>query len=259
MKLNSKIILFLTIFVMLFSSAHAVNYSVYLHEINITVLDDGRADVVERFNLFFPNDKEKVAFRELSTQYGSDIDKWSGLNEIFQPNIGNQNLINKQISYNEFDATYLELRYSLVDSLMASGKENPNNTEYSLKATFLDNFFQTNVWVIPENTEISFILPARAEVSGVVEPEAQIISNGTNTIVKWTGYKSANRLTLKYLAWNAPNIDMDKIIRDIFYTFEGQVLVTALAIIIVIVFIERRKISAIIEDYVAENSKLSEN
>lgn len=254
-----RITFVLVLLLLILSTVCAQNYAVYLHEINITVLDDGRADVVERFNLFFPNDEEKVAFREMSTQYGSDIDKWSQLNEIFQPNIGNQNLINKQISYNESESTYLELRYRLVDSLMAKGKESPNNVEYSLKATFLDNFFETNVWVIPDNTELSFILPTRAEVSGTIEPEAQVTNNGTNTIVKWTGYKSANKLSLKYLAWNPPKIEMDEIINSIFYSFQGQIFVTAFAIVVLILFIERRKISTIIEDFVAENSKLTDD
>lgn len=256
---NKLKIIFSIFFLLLFLNfGYAQTYALYLHEINITILEDGRADVVERFNLFFPDDETKVSFRELSTQYGSDIDKWAAFNPKFQPNIGNQNLINKQISYNESDATYLELRYRLVDSLMAKGKENPNNTEYSLKATFLDDFFETNVWVIPENTEISFILPQRAEVLGTVEPEAQITTTGTNTIVKWIGYKSANRLTLSYVEWNAPRIEMNEIINNIFYTFEGQILVTALAIILIIIFIERQKISGIIESYVAENSKLDD-
>jgi hypothetical protein len=255
--MNSKIKLMLvSLFLLLFLNiTFGQNYSIYLHEINITISNEGQAEVVERFNLFFPNDEERVTFRTLSTNLGSDLAKWAKLNEVFNPNIGNQNLLNKQITYNETDAPYLELRYKLVDSLMAKGKENPNNIEYTLKAVFLDKFFQTNVWVIPENTEISFILPPRAEIIDIIEPEAEIINVGTNPIIKWRGYKSANRLTLKYIVWNAPQIAMDQIINKIFYTFEGQILIAVFTIIIVFIFIERKKISGIIEDYIAENSE----
>ena len=251
-------IFFLIVLMTILCSVYAQSYSVYLHEINVNVIDDGRASVIERFYLFFPDEQEKVTFRNLSAELGSDIDEWAALNASFQPNIGNQNLINKQISYTEAETTYLELRYTLADVLMAKGKQNTNNTEYTLKATALDNFFETNVWVIPENTELIFTLPGRAEVSGAVEPEAEISGDGTKTTVKWTGYKSANRLNLKYLVWNPPTIEMSEVIDTIFYTFEGQVFIVVIAVLIVFIFIERRKISAKIEDYVADNSKLTE-
>jgi hypothetical protein len=248
----------LIVLITILCSVYAQSYNVYLHEINIDVINDGRASVVERFYLFFPNEEEKVTFRNLSTNLGSDITKWAELNPIFQPNIGNQNLINKQISYTESETTYLELRYTLADVLMAKGKQNPNNTEYTLKATALDNFFETNVWVIPENTELIFTLPSRAEVFGTVEPEAQISGDGTKTIVKWTGYKSANRLNLKYLVWNPPTIEINEIIDNIFYTFEGQIFIVIIVLSMVFILIERKKISAKIEDYVADNSKITE-
>lgn len=112
--------------------------------------------------------------------------------------------------------------------------------------------------MIPDNTTITFSLPPRAEIIGNIEPEAEVTSDGTRNYVKWTGYKSANRLNLKYVVWNVPSLSITELLDSLVNTIYGQTIILIFALIVLGIIVKRKKIANKIEDYVSSNSKFNE-
>jgi len=184
------------------------------------------------------------------------------LNKVFSPNIGSDNHINGKISYNEAERSYLEMKYGLSDPIMEKGKDTTLLVEYSIKANYFNNFFQSGLWIIPDNTELTIELPPGAEINDAVEPEAVIATNvlGKGPTVTWEGYKSANKLTLNYKWWKKIEavVDLGSIIQFLFRTTEGLLLIAAFIIAVGIILWKRKKITAKVEEFVEENSVIEE-
>ncbi len=252
---------FLVVFVLLsMSLVSAQNYSVWLHTIDITVDSSGQANISEKFHLFFPTETDKVQFRDTSTNLGSDIDKWKLFNTLFQPNIGTDNQINGKISYSEGIENYLEISYGLVDTLMARGKETAMIEEFTIKASYFNNFYQSGIWVIPDNTQINIELPPGAEVNETIEPLADIINSGPKKIFSWKGYKSANQLVFNYRLWKkiTPIVDLNALITFLFRTNEGWIILGGILLVIAGIVWQRKKIATKIEEFVENNTVIEE-
>lgn len=256
--------LFLTLIILLFlitNSFAAISYGVWLHNIDIDINPDGEAEISEKFYLFFNSENDRLAFRELRNEFGSNFTQWEEFNSRFKTTIGGEKAVNKKINYSEGEDNFLQITYSLVDPLMALGKETSLISEYSIKANYLNNLYESGLWVIPENTRISIILPAGAETRETVKPQATILDYSTNRKqILWEGYKSSNELNLKYFIWKKidPIFDLNKIANFIFKTQEGLILLVILVLIIVILVWKRKTISSKIEDFVEANTILTE-
>lgn len=257
-----RLINILTILIILFSLSYCfAEYSILEHRINIVVDSEGSAEIIERFTIGFSNDTEKIIFRNQSTSMGSDLEKWQNFNPLFSPNIGINNIVNGKIAYNEGNPGTLEISYKLTEKLMALGKETSMMAEYQLKANYWNKFYQSGVWIIPDNTRIQIELPAGAEIREDIEPIATINSIGQRKAILWEGYKSGNRLTLKYVLWKkvTPVVDLNEIITFLFKTTNGLILVGITTLIILIIIWKRKSITKNIEEFVESNSKLEED
>jgi len=257
---KEKLALILLMALMLCGAAFAQTHTVYLHSIDIQVTNDGGATIVERFFLNFPTEGDKVSFRETSSVLGTNMEEWKTFDPLFAPSIGSNNQTNGRISYNEGEQNYLEISYGLSESLMAKGKETAMMIEYGIKQNFLDNFYQSGLWVIPDNTKIEITLPPGAEISGTVEPEAVTSIAGSKRIVSWNGYKSANKLTLNYVLWKkiTPAVDLNAMFAWLFRTIEGLAFIAIVIVIILVVVWKRKKIIAKVEGFVENNSLIEE-
>ncbi|MEK6958605.1 MAG: hypothetical protein AABW59_01025 [archaeon] len=244
----------------LINSAYALSYTVTLHSINMQVDTEGKASVIEKFFMIFPNDTEKISFRDQSKTLGLDISTWTNFDSRFKTSIGQNNITNTKIIYNEGEANYLEISYDLTDSLMAKGKETNMVTEYSIKATFLNDFYQSGIWVIPDGTSISIELPPGAETKDQIEPQAAIINAGARKVITWQGYKSSNKITLDYILWKkiTPVVDLNSIVSFLFKTTEGLALIAAIIVLLFVTIIFRKKIFAKLEEFVENNSIIEE-
>ncbi|MEI7943020.1 MAG: hypothetical protein WCH76_07675, partial [Candidatus Riflemargulisbacteria bacterium] len=177
MKKGLLITLILGIVVLFIGNAYALDYQITQHTINVQISVEGKDTVIEKFFINFPNDAEKISFRENSLQLGTSIDEWKKLNPLFVSSLGD-NTQNKKIAYNEGVQSYLQISYDLSEPLMAKGKEATMITEYSLKVNYFNSFYQAGLWIIPENTSISIEIPAGAEIKGTIEPDATTSKNG---------------------------------------------------------------------------------
>lgn len=237
------------------------NYGIWLHNIDIEVNTTGEVEVSEKFYLFFENDVAQLEFRENRTKFGSDLTLWEEFNSRFKSTIGGTKAVNKKINYSEGADTFLQITYNLIDPLMAQGKETALVSEYSIKANYLNNLYESGLWVIPENTRVSIILPAGAEIKDIVKPQATIINYSSNRKqIIWEGYKSSNELSLKYFIWKKidPIFDLNKVSNFMFRTQEGLILLVILLIIISGIIWKRKLIADKIEDFVEANTILKE-
>lgn len=261
MKKSYLALVFFVILAIFAQATLAEDYAITQHKVNIQLNTEGKANVIERFYIYFPNEEAKVSFREKSAELGSDLDKWTLFNNLIEPSIGSNNQANKKILYTEGDSSYLEISYEIIDPIMSKGKETTMMEEYSIKVTFFNNYYQSGLWVIPDNTSITIELPPGADTSETVEPEASIGATGTRKTITWTGYKSSNKLSLNYILWKkiAPVIDMTSIINFLFKTMEGLTLIGIIVIVIVATIWKRKKISAKIEEFVENNSLIEED
>jgi len=239
----------------------ADNYGIWLHNIDVDVSANGDAEVSEKYYLFFDDEAAQLDFREIREKFGSDFTLWEEFNPKFKSTIGGAKVVNKKINYSEGDETFLQITYNLSDSLMAEGKDTSLISEYSIKANYLNNLYESGLWVIPENTRVSIILPAGAEIRDSVKPQATILDYPTNRKqILWEGYKSSNELSLKYFIWKKidPLFDLNKVSNFIFRTQTGLILLGFLIILTGIIIWKRKIIADKIEDFVEANTILKE-
>ncbi len=256
-----KLMIIAMLLLILVPMAFSESYSITKHSINLEISSEGEAKIVEKFYLFFPTETDKIAFRDKSTSIGSDFEGWKKYNSRFAPSIGSENTTNGKISYNEGVESYLEISYELPEPLMAKGKETAMVIEYSIKANYLNNYYQSGIWIIPDNTVMTIELPPGADVKESIEPPSLITLQGSRKVITWEGYKSANRLTVNYILWKkvAPVIDISSLLTLLFKTTQGQIAILISAIIVVIILWKKKFITDRIERFVEENTKIEED
>ncbi len=250
----------LTIILLLLANNCFAAYTIKEHVINIAVDSEGYAQIIEKYTINFKNETDKIVFRNQSVSLGSDLEKWTEFDSEFEPNIGIGNVTNGKISYAEGNPGTLEISYELTEKLMAVGKETSMMAEYQLKANYWNKFYQSGVWIIPDSVKIEIELPAGAEIKEEIEPSAIINSTGPRKKITWEGYKSANRLTLKYVLWKkvTPVVDLNSIITFLFKTTDGLILVAITTIVLLALIWKRKTIIKSVEEFVENNSILEE-
>jgi hypothetical protein len=256
-----KELLIVITLLLLISFVNASNHGIWLHSINIFVENSGDAEITEKFHLFFVDNDDKILFRQKSIELGSDLSQWKLFDPIFSPTIGLNNIINGKITYSEGEDNYLEIKYKLADSLMALGKETNLIEEYSIKANYLNNLFQSGLWIIPDNTIITFELPPGAELNETISPDAVIGTISTRKTITWTGYKSANRLNVKYVLWKKinPVFDLNEFNNFLFKTREGMIIILFFIGIICLIIWKRKYFVSKIESFVENNTVFEED
>jgi len=257
MQIAKKLLIFALLLVML-TSVNALDYSVYKHTITI-IIGDTTDSAVEKFYISFPSEAEKIAFREKSLELGTNLEEWSKINSAFVPNLG-QNTSKKKIGYTEGEQNYLQISYDLTETLMAKGKEATMVTEYTMKVSYFNLFYQAGLWIIPDNTEINIELPPGAEIRDIIEPQANVTRNVARQVVSWQGYKSGSKLSLNYILWKKidPVFDLNGMLNFITKTTEGNIIGALIILIIIGIIWQRKKISRAIEEFVETNSLIQE-
>ena len=249
-------ILVLIAVLLFFSTAYAQVYTHTLHSIEITVDKEGRAAVVERFFLVFPNARQLLDFRDKSTELGVDLQKWNEFDSKIYPHIGaKEDVRNAFISLIEEPQKYLELRYALADPLMTKAGETSRIVTYALDDGQFREYDTGSFIVIPQSTIISIILPTPIEIVGTISPDATFANN----TVTWTGYKSTNNLALKYNLFKqiASQFEVSKAISGFLASDYSTIVLIALLAVIITLYMKRRKIAGRMENYIIEHSELA--
>ncbi|MFA5931273.1 MAG: hypothetical protein WC821_03095 [archaeon] len=253
------LVLILLLIAIFLTNVSAATYPISNHTIQIQINSEGTDKVVEKYFIFFVDEKTKIAFRNKSLELGTNLDAWKNFDASFVPTL-DPNALNKKIAYVEGVDSYLQISYDLSEQLMAKGKEATMMTEYNLKVNFFNSFYTAGQWTIPENTTVSVELPPGAEIRETVVPQATITTNGSRKIVNWQGYKRGNELTLNYILWKkiTPVVDINAITSFLFKTQEGLILILISIIILIVIIMQRKKITHAIEEFVEKNSIIQE-
>jgi hypothetical protein len=258
--MNKRFISLIVLIVLSLTFVFAANYTVTKQTITLEINADGEALISERFYVTFPTEKDKVTFRNISSSTGSNLDEWKTFDSRFAPHISSNGIVNGKIAYNEGTESYLEISYELPEPLMAKGKETSMVAEYAIKANYFNNYYQAGIWIIPDNTTMTIILPPGAEIKDSIEPPSVITTTGSRKYITWDGYKSANRFTVNYILWKkvSPVVDIGSIITLLFKTTQGQILILIAAILVILILWKKKFITDKIETFVEENSKIEE-
>ncbi|MCX6798645.1 MAG: hypothetical protein NTW59_00940 [Candidatus Diapherotrites archaeon] len=249
-----KFLLIAGLLLLLCATASAQFYLIDRHAIEITVDRQGNAVVSDKFFIQFQNQQQLDDFRAKVTQIGVNIDAWLAYDDRIKPAIGAESDITvSKVSFVEEPSAYLEIRYSLNDTLMEKKSETSRVIGYGIKEKFFSGFLEGSLWVIPAGTTITVILPGGVEVLQPVEPDA---ATSGNTIM-WSGYKYSNKLTLNYNEFKQiASFDLDKALQQVMESDLFWVIVAVLAVSALLGLWKRRAISEKIERYIVEHSDL---
>lgn len=251
-----RIAVLIAISVFLISNVNALSYSIINHTIEISVNETGNADVVERFQFYFPSIAQLEEFKQTSENIGLDLEKWENLDSEITAYIGKDRYTIKNISggFNESSES-LEIKYSLLEPIMEKIGETSRVVKYSLKANaFSASFDAGDLWEIPVNTTVRVTLPNNAELTKIPSPEASVFEN----IIAWEGYTTSNKLELEYelIKEIAPSFDIAKFLLGLTSSNLFIPVIAVLAIILGIVYWKRNEINSRIENYVVEHSEI---
>jgi hypothetical protein len=236
----------------------AINYSITSTDITLQVDASGYGSVVERFYLSFNSGDDRTAFREKSASLGTDTVAWATFNPEFSLKIGANNQYNGRIFYSEADIPYLEISYDISDPVFVKTKESSISDEYELKANYFSNFFSSGLWIIPDNTTISFDLPPTAEVKQPISPDATTVFVGTKKLIVWDGYKSSNKISLNFVVLKKISIDLTSFSAFLFNNQIGNIVLGIIILFLAVAIIFHKKIVEMIESFVESNSKINE-
>ncbi|MDD5163071.1 MAG: hypothetical protein PHD95_02570 [Candidatus ainarchaeum sp.] len=235
--------------------AGAQYYTISSHSIDISIDEDGFALISEKFYLQFPNEFQLQDFLKKNAQIGISLDSWKTFDSRIHTYVGKESELNRA-EVNFVDSTsgkYLEIKYSLNTPIADKKAETSRLIEFSLQNKAFDQFLQGGVLIMPENTTITVKLPNFAEIQSPVKPEGTISANQ----VTWQGYKSTNVLELNYvLVKQIASISLLDSANALVKSPLFILFVAAIAAIIIVAAIKRKKISEKIENFLVENSEL---
>jgi hypothetical protein len=220
---------------------------------------DNHAQIIEKFYIFFPNDDEKLKFRDESLIAGADQSLWSKFDSKFIPSIGPNSIKEIIVSYNEgseVNPTFVSLSYFLTEPLFYSLKETTFMKEFVLSTKFFTSSFYKQSLIIPDRTTISIILPPGADLGEDIEPIFEEIG-GQRKKISWKGHLTSKELKFSYLSWKRIDImiDLNTILNFLFSSIEGQIISLFSIILIIVIIFKRKSISSSIESFVENNSK----
>ena len=236
---------------MMLAPAYADMYSIMNHRIEIEIDEEGYANVTEKFFLSFPTDFQLRDFRARVEENGVRLANWKSFDAKFHTYIGDESLLGRsEVGFVENSSKYLEMKYDLTEPIMSSRGVASRITEFELRNKFFSQFIREQLWVFPEGTIIIMNMPLGAEIKEV-EPEANVSGNS----ISWQGYKSKNRLVLKYwLTQQIGSFDVNAVLQQLMRSGLFWVVVVAIIVIAGALYWKRKIISSKIESYVVEHS-----
>jgi len=163
--------------------------------IDVTVSNSGNASITEKFFFDFNDLKELSDFKATAISLGQNAIAW----KAFEPNVfsslgsSESEGENKTFSFEEKGSQkYARVSYSIGE--LFSGQSSGQKNYFSLVKEKMHRFYSDGLLVIPSNTIISFVLPAGAELSYPISPEAL---NENNKLI-WNGFISSNVVELTF-------------------------------------------------------------
>lgn len=198
---SKKVLLLFSFFVFFSFFVYAKEFDIQKHLITIEIDEEGKARVVEKFELTFPNNFLQKKFEKNWTKFGLDIERWTALNPNFRLHIGGIKEVvpgqgNILFTPIEDRAGVFVFEYVLKEKAVSITKDESRFTDYKLNNFLLNEFVTTgSTYSIPKNTFLQVVLPPK--VVDITTDSAAKIIRGKKVMVQWENVK-LNNLKLEY-------------------------------------------------------------
>jgi hypothetical protein len=243
------------LFVLLLSSANA--HYIDRHLIQVNVADDGSSKVTEKFFLAFVGAADLANFRKKAIENGSSIDNWAVFDGNIASHIGTIKSGTGRILFEDKETErFVTLEYEPNEKFMLKKSEGSRKIDWEINSNIFSSFEAGSVYVIPNNADISIVLPKAALLETETIVPAAVVSGN---IVSWSGpINISGKLILNYSTEKqiAPTISISKTLQDFVASGAMPITIITIAIVLALAYWKREAISERIEAYVVEHSKL---
>ncbi len=241
-------------FLLLFSGASA--YFIDRHLIQADIADDGSAKVSEKFFLVFRNAVDLTNFRNKALENGPSIDAWSAFDGNIATHIDSIKGGTGRVLFEEKQSErFVSLEYETSEQFMKKKSETSRKILWEINQNVFRSFESASIYVIPNNTDISILLPKNALIEGDIVPTGVVSGN----IVSWSGpINVSGKLVLDYSTEKqiAPGIGISKALQEIVANGTMPIIAIVIVIVLAIVYQQRKAISKKIEKYVVDHSQI---
>lgn len=253
--MDKRIPVFFALFMLFFSGACAYRISKVL--IQIDVKDGGTAKVVETYTVDFRNAADLANFRNAVQKNGSSLETWRVYDSNITTHIDSVKGGTGRVIFEEKEAEKLvSLEYETLDAFMLKKSETSRKIEWGINSAVFGSFEAGSVYAIPNNTDISIVLPKKAvlEIESMI-PNADIIGNSIN----WRGpINVSGKLVLNYSTEKqiGPTIGISSAMQDFVSSDAAPTVAAAIVAVCALAYWKRKAISKKIENYVVDHSKI---
>ncbi len=241
---------------LIFFASFACGFEIVRHEIGINVTPDGSADVSEDYFIRFSDVEDRNTFNSQAEINGSSLAAWEAYNEGISVHIGNRKTAeNKTVSVNRTGQYYVRLNYdTAAGGSVFLPEDAPRTTNMNINPTAFNEFISAGNLIVPDNTSIEFSFPANASIQEPFTPGRWVEGN----IIEWPPGTVATglRLTASIPKPIAGPVDTSRFLLELLQSRELAVVIVSLAVLALIAYSKRQSISARIENYIVEHSKI---
>lgn len=221
------------------------------------VSDNGAASIVENYELAFENISEKIQFIDNAQKNSSSMLAWKADYDFFYPHFEatDNRVIRSTITFEQSTNT-ITLEYELEKPLMTIVKDAARETRYEFSGRQLNSFIKDGLIVIPNNAEISIMLPQKAQIAGQDSvPQIEISQNKITIKPLSTSQISVQYSIQKPISTKVNSLEL---VRDFFTDSSNLVVIIAALVALAVIFWKKDDIEGKIEDYILKHSEIAQ-
>ena len=248
--------LVLVFLAILAGSAAALQLNTHFIEINLD--SEGKAQIIEKYELTFFSSLELEQFRGKVSENSSSIDAWKVDYPFFYPRFAEAAGNKLDASFVTFDEEQrtLTLEYFIERPFATMQKDEPRATLWAIPDSQFGAYITQSLIIIPQNTIIRINLPSNGKALPNDIPAEQAIQGNSITVSGIT----TNNMNIKYVIQKplSPSFNSFQFVRDFLFQPSNYIYTFIFVIVIVGIYWKRKIITSKIEKYVEEHSEMEQ-
>jgi len=236
----------------LFGYAHALQLNTHTIEINLDA--EGKAQIIEKYELTFFSNLEVEQFNEKAGLNSSSLDAWKVDYPFFFPRFAGA-------AGNELDASFvtfdneqkvLTLEYYLEKPFAVLEKDEPRAALWTVPDSHFQAYIKQNLIIIPQNTVIRINPPSNARI---IPGEIQFQEN----FITISGI-TTNNLNIKYVVQRpiSPSFNSIQLVRNFLFQPSNYIYIFIAVVGIALIYRSRKSISSKVEKYIEDHSEMGQ-
>ncbi len=250
-----------TAFVLVFLAIlawNAVALQLNTHYIEINLDSEGKAQIIEKYELTFFSNLELEQFKEKVSENSSSIDAWKVDYPFFFPRFAEAAGNKLDASFVTFDEEQrtLTLEYFIETPFSVLQKDEPRATLWAISDSQFGAYIKQSLILIPQNTVIRINLPSNGRAIPNEIPVEAAIQGNSITISGIT----TNNMNIKYIIQKplSPSFNSIQFVREFLFQPSNYIYIFITIVAIGIVYWKRRILTGKIEKYVEEHSEIEQ-